>query len=434
METVILDMTLIGSTLPEDTIHPVKQTGRTLMKVLEPIGTPGFSESPEVSIVLPALNEARTIVECIEWCRIGFREAGVLGEVLIVDSSTDGTGELALASGARVLQTPKQGLGKAYIDALPHIRGAYVLLGDVDLTYDFRKINPFIESFRSGFQYIMGSRYRGVIEPGAMPKLHQYFGNPFTTWILNFIFRSRFSDIHCGMRGITIEAYRQMNLKSHSWEYASEMVIKSIQMGLRTTEVPVHFHKDREGRLSHHLRTGWWSPWSAGWINLQAMFIYGSNFFLDKPGRLLLFLGLSLTFSLILGPISLGPMTLSLYWMLLGVTLSLLGLQCLYFSTLAQVFFDHSGVASRRFLKRYRYTRSMVISSVIFLAGILMEIPLVNHYLKNGLRLNVTLQDASPHMAVGGLFFILVAFLNFTFTLVLHGFFASRNDGRTHDS
>ena len=121
-----------------------------------------------------------------------------------------------------------------------------------------------------------------------MPPLHQYFGTPFTTWILNRLYGSKFSDIHCGMRGITRDALLRMGIVSQSWEYASEMVLKSVRMELRTTEVPVTFLKDREGRLSHHKRSGWFSPFAAAWINLRAMFVHGAEFFLFKPGIVLL--------------------------------------------------------------------------------------------------------------------------------------------------
>ena len=190
-------------------------------------------DDPEVSIVIPALNEAITIGLFMDWCQEGLRRAGVRGEILIIDSSTDATAEIALAKGARVLKSPKRGLGRAYIDALPFIRGKYVIMGDADCTYDFRQIEPFIESFRSGHEYVMGSRFKGFIEPGAMPTLHRYFGTPITTWMLNFLYGSHFSDIHCGMRGITLAALRRMDLHSQSWEYASEMVLKSVRMNLR---------------------------------------------------------------------------------------------------------------------------------------------------------------------------------------------------------
>src|SRR5688572_3720052 len=274
--------------------------------------------NPELSIVIPALNEQLTIADFVEWCLAGMKAAGITGEILIVDSGSDRTTELALAGGARVLRTPKRGLGRAYIDALPYIRGKYVLLGDCDCTYDFRELAPFVEKFRGGAEFVMGSRFRGYIEPGSMPPLHRYLGTPVTTFILNVIFGSRFSDIHCGMRGITKAALERMELRSQSWEYASEMVLKSVHMQLPTAEVPIRFLKDREGRLSHHKRSGWFSPFHAAWINLRAMFVYGANFFLYRPGLVLVFVGSLLTFPLSFGPITIGPIIFNLHWMLLG--------------------------------------------------------------------------------------------------------------------
>ena len=134
---------------------------------------------PELSIVIPALNEELTIGQFVDWCQEGLRRAKVRGEVLIIDSSTDATAEVALAQGARVLKTPKRGLGRAYIDAIPFIRGDYVLMGDADCTYDFRDLEPFMAKFHDGYEYVMGSRFRGYIEPGSMPPLHRYFGTPF---------------------------------------------------------------------------------------------------------------------------------------------------------------------------------------------------------------------------------------------------------------
>ncbi len=169
--------------------------------------------APEVSIVVPALNEEITIEEFVRWCRQGLAEAGVAGEILIVDSSSDDTPQRAVAAGARVLRTPRRGLGRAYIDALPYIRGRYVIMGDADCTYDFRQLTPFVEKFREGYEFVMGSRFRGYIEPGSMPPHHRYFGTPVTTWILNRVYSSKFSDIHCGMRGITLDGLRRMNLE-----------------------------------------------------------------------------------------------------------------------------------------------------------------------------------------------------------------------------
>ena len=243
-------------------------------------------------------------------------------------------------------------------------------MGDCDCTYDFRELAPFVEKFRAGAEFVMGSRLRGYIEPGSMPPLHRYLGTPVTTWILNVLFGSRFSDIHCGMRGITRDALAAHGPRSQSWEYASEMVLKSVHMRLRTAEVPVRFLKDREGRLSHHKRSGWFSPWQAAWINLRAMFVYGADFFLFKPGLLLLALGLLLTLPLSFGPITIGPITFSLHWMLLGVSLAVLGLQCVYMGILAQVFFDYDGAATARWFRRFPYTRTVALSALLFARGV----------------------------------------------------------------
>src|ERR1700722_15858592 len=182
---------------------------------------PGVEPGPvELSIVVPALNESITVGEFVDWCREGLARAGVSGQILIVDSSTDDTPEIALARGAEVLRVPRRGLGQAYIDAMPYVRGKWIVMGDADLTYDFRELAPFVEAFRNGAEFVMGSRFTGTIESGAMPPPHRYFGPPSTTWIQNRIYGSRYSDIHCGMRGAPREALDRIGLKSPSWEYA----------------------------------------------------------------------------------------------------------------------------------------------------------------------------------------------------------------------
>ena len=374
---------------------------------------------PVLSIVIPAMNEELTIVDFVAWCREGLNEAGVAGEILIVDSSTDRTPELAVAAGARVLRVPKRGLGRAYIDAVPHIRGRWVVMGDADCTYDFRRLSPFIERFEQGYEFVMGSRYKGSIEPGSMPALHRYFGTPVTTMILNVLFSSRFSDIHCGMRGITRSALDRMKLQSQSWEYASEMVLKSVHMKLRTAEVPVTFLKDREGRVSHHKRLGWFSPFQAAWINLRAMFIYGADFFLLKPGLLLMVLGLLITVPLTFGPITLGPLVLSLYWMLFGLTLSVLGLQSFYLGCIVQVLHDYTGKATRRWLSVFRYTRAMFVSAGMFVVGLVLAAGLVADYVRSGLRLPLS-QTHAIYSAVTGLLLVMTGFMTFAATLLVH--------------
>jgi glycosyltransferase involved in cell wall biosynthesis len=378
----------------------------------------GDVADPELSIVVPALNEALTIGDFVDWCREGLAKAHVRGEILIVDSSKDDTASIALSKGARVLKAPKRGLGRAYIDSLPFIRGKWVLMGDCDCTYDFRELTPFVDEFRAGVEFIMGSRFRGRIDPGAMPPLHRYLGTPVTTWILNVIFGSRFSDIHCGMRGITKAGLERMGLRSQSWEYASEMVLKSVHMGLVTDEVPIHFLKDREGRMSHHKRSGWFSPWVAAWINLRAMFVYGATFFLFRPGILLALLGFGLTLPLSVGPLTLGPIVFSLHWMLVGLTLVTLGLQCVYMGILAQVFFDYSGKLTKRWFRLFPYTRTVFLSAILFVIGLSLGAALVTYYVRHQYQLVI---DAPiNHLGVTGLLLMIAGFTTFTFTLLLH--------------
>lgn len=391
--------------------------GDSEVRLLVPAGDVA---DPELSIVIPALNEEVTIGGFVDWCREGLRQADVRGEILIVDSSKDATAEIAVAHGARVLKTPKRGLGRAYIDAIPYIRGSWILMGDADCTYDFRILKPFVERFRSGSEYVMGSRFRGYIEPGAMPPLHQYLGTPVTTWLLNFLYGSRFSDIHCGMRGITLDGLRRMDLQSQSWEYASEMVVKSVRMKLRTDEVPVRFLKDQEGRLSHHKRAGWFSPWQAAWINIRAMFIYGADFFLLRPGFLVLLAGLMLTLPPSLGPVSVGPVTFSLYWMLLGLTLCVLGLHGVYLGILTRVFFDYGGRVTARWLRAFSYTRTVTLSGLCVLAGAALAVPLIRRYFQYGLRLPGDVSAPANHLAVLGLLLAVGGSMTFTFTLALH--------------
>ncbi|HEV7752462.1 MAG TPA: glycosyltransferase family 2 protein [Baekduia sp.] len=175
---------------------------------------------PQLSVVIPALNEAQTITELVTWCRQGLDDAGVSGEMLIVDSSTDATPDLARAAGARVLKVPRRGLGRAYMDAIPHIRGEWVVMGDADRTYDFRQLAGFVERFRAGDEYVMGSRPKGSIRPGAMPWLQRHLGTPATTWILDRLCPSGVRDSRCGMRGITRDALRRMDLQSQSWGWS----------------------------------------------------------------------------------------------------------------------------------------------------------------------------------------------------------------------
>jgi len=376
-------------------------------------GNPSLGDV-ELSIVVPALNEEITVGEFIEWCKEGLARAGVNGQILIVDSSTDATARIVLDHGGEVLRTPKRGLGRAYIDAIPYIRGKWIVMGDADLTYDFRELAPFVEEFRNGAEFVMGSRFSGSIEKGAMPGLHRYFGTPFTTWILNRIYRSNYSDIHCGMRGLTRAALEKIDLKSQSWEYASEMVLKAARLGLATAEVPVKFYKDREGRLSHHRRMGWLSPWLAGWLNLKVMLVYTPDSFLLKPGIALMAIGLLLSLGLAGGPLLIGNIGFGLYWMLLGVTCTTLGYSSVQIGVMARVMHGLRPLFVKRVQKLLAYDRGMLVAALAVALGTILLSTLVYRYLNHGLRL-----QSISHPAILGFLLIILGFQTFCFTLLM---------------
>jgi hypothetical protein len=220
------------------------------------------------------------------------------------------------------------------------------------------------------------------------------------------------------MRGLTKDAFVRMDLQSQSWEYASEIVLKSVHMKLRTTEVGVRFLKDREGRVSHHKRLGWFSPWSAAWANLRAMFVYGADFFALKPGFVLFALGLLLTLPLTFGAYSLGAVTFSLHWSLAGVTLAVLGLQSIYTGCLARTFYDASGRERERLLRTFSYNRTVLVSVVLFVTGFVLASFLVVEYVREDFTLGA-INDTS-YRAVTGVMLMILAFMTFTFMLLLH--------------
>jgi glycosyltransferase involved in cell wall biosynthesis len=372
-------------------------------------------EAVEVSIVVPCLNEELTVGTFVDWCLDGLRDAGVVGEVLIVDSSSDRSPEIAREHGARVLTVPLRGLGRAYIDAIPHIRGDIVIMGDCDLTYDFRELAGFVAAVRDGHDFVMGTRTKGYIEPDAMPKLHRYFGSPATTWIFNRIYGTRFSDIHCGMRAMTLDALRRMELESQGWEYASEMILKARKRQFATTEVPVRFYKDPPGRESHLVRSGWTEPWKAGWNSLRIMFLYAPDFFLLWPGAAMLVLGALLTTILAPGDLDALGVGFDLHWMLLGLVLATLGYSALQLAVLARVHYDFEHTFTVRLFRMLTYNRGMALAGLLLVAGLVPNVALLVRWLDDGFALSTI-----DHPAVFGLTLIVLGFQTFAFTLLTH--------------
>jgi glycosyltransferase involved in cell wall biosynthesis len=235
-----------------------------------------FEAQIELSIVMPCLNEAETLGICIRKAAGFLTRNGISGEIVIGDNgSTDGSIELALRNGARVVNVPVRGYGAAVRHATLAAAGRYIMVGDSDNSYDFSALGPFIEKLREGCDLVIGNRFQGGIRPGAMPWKNRYIGNPVLSGIGRLLFRCPARDFHCGLRGFSIDAFRRMDLRTTGMEFASEMVIKSTLSGMRIAEVPTTLDTGSRSRLSH-LR-----PWRDGWRHLRFMFLQSAGW----PGR-----------------------------------------------------------------------------------------------------------------------------------------------------
>lgn len=254
----------------------------------------------ELSIVMPCLNEAETIEVCIKKANKWLQENGVEGEVVIGDNgSTDGSQQMAINLGARVIDVPQKGYGAALMGAIEASNSKYVVMGDSDDSYDFSNLSPFIESLRKGNDLVMGNRFKGGIMPGAMPFLHRYLGNPVLSFVGRLFFNCPVGDFHCGLRGFRQDIVSLLDLKTTGMEFASEMVVKATINNLKIDEVPTTLSKDGRSRPPH-LRT-----WRDGWRHLRFLLIYSPRWLFVYPGLFLMLIGLILMLLIIPGPMGL---------------------------------------------------------------------------------------------------------------------------------
>ena len=292
----------------------------------------------ELTILMPCLNEAETLETCIRKARTYLETSGVDGEILIADNgSTDGSQDIARRCGARVVDVPMRGYGAALIGGCNAAYGDYVIMGDADDSYDFLHLDPFVEKLREGYDLVMGNRFKGGIEPGAMPPLHKYIGNPVLSFIGRLFYPSSIGDFHCGLRGYRRESILKLGLCTTGMEYASEMVVKATLYKLKIAEVPTTLKKD--GR-SHppHLRS-----FRDGWRHLKFLLMHSPNWLFMYPGVALLVLGLLLMVGLMFGPINLGPITLDIHTMLYGSAFAIIGASTIQFSLFTKTYAKRSG-------------------------------------------------------------------------------------------
>ena len=325
----------------------------------------------EVSVVIPCLDEAKSIGICVDKAVRSLAEANLRGEVVVADNgSTDGSVEIAEKHGARVVQVTERGYGAALRAGIAASSGAFIIMGDADDSYDFSDVPRFVEAARKGYEVVMGNRFRGGIKPGAMPALHKYFGNPGLTALLNLLFGVGIGDSYCGMRGFTRALYDRLDVRSTGMEFALEMIIKAGQIGARITEIPIILWPDKRGRPPH-LRS-----FRDGWRSLRFMLMYAPNWLFLLPGAAFVGVGLFLVFWLLPGPRMItGRVGMDIHSMIFGVIFTLLGAQILAIGAFAKVFsfserFDRSGTVSlKRVLRKVPLEAGLFFGGGLFLAG-----------------------------------------------------------------
>src|SRR5712664_4268126 len=295
-------------------------------------------QTVEISIVMPCLNEAETLATCIQKAQRAIAKDGLAAEIIVADNgSTDGSQAIAKELGARVVSVARKGYGSALIGGIDAARGRFVIMGDADDSYDFTAIAPLIEKLREGYDLVMGNRFLGGIEAGAMPWSHRWLGNPVLTRISRIFFHTPVGDMHCGLRAFTKDAYERMRLRATGMEFASEMVIKASLKGMRITEVPVTLRPDGRSRPPH-LRT-----WRDGWRHLRFMLLFSPRWLFLYPGLALLVGGLVISALLIPGPLHMGGVRLDVHTLLVASFLALLGYELVLFAVFTKIFAVRTG-------------------------------------------------------------------------------------------
>ncbi len=327
----------------------------------------------DLTILMPCLNEAETIVACIAKAKLGIERAGVPGEVLIADNgSTDGSIELAEKHGARVVRVTKKGYGNALRGGIEAAQGRWILMGDADDSYDFSEAPRFVEKLREGHDMVMGCRLPkggGTIMPGAMPFKNRWLGNPVLSFLGRLLFRTPIRDFHCGLRAFTRDAYERMATKTTGMEFASEMVMKSSIQEMRVAEVPITLHKDGRSRPPHL------KPWRDGWRHLRFMLIYSPRWLFLMPGIFSAAVGALAALAIFFGPLQFGHVQLDAGTLAVACMLFTIGVQLVAFAFFAKVFAIGEGLLpdDPRFSRVFRFftlEKGLIAGAVTLTAGL----------------------------------------------------------------
>lgn len=333
------------------------------------------SHDTELTILMPCLDEAETLAVCIDKAQGYLVSSGITGEVLIADNgSTDGSQQIALDHGARVVAVPEKGYGAAITGGIQAARGRYIIMGDADDSYDFSSLGEFVERLRAGDELVMGNRFLGGIEPGAMPPLHKYLGNPVLSWVGRMLFRSPIRDFHCGLRGFQRQAMLDLHLNTTGMEFASEMVVKASLDGRRISEVPTTLSRDGRSRPPH-LRS-----WRDGWRHLRFLLIFSPRWLFLIPGIVAFGIGLIGTLLIAFGPFVIGSVGFDVASQIYLAALAVVGYQGVLFALLTKIYAQHEGFRIPRSRSFDRLERRISLESsalaglALFLVGLVIAI------------------------------------------------------------
>ncbi|MEM8929572.1 MAG: glycosyltransferase [Acidobacteriota bacterium] len=340
-------------------------------------------DQPMISVVIPCLNEAQSVGICVEKALRGIAKTGLTGEVVVVDNgSTDGSGEIATAAGARVVLETRRGYGSAYLRGFEEARGRYFVMGDADDTYDFEDIERFIRPLHErDVDMVMGSRLKGDILPGAMPWSHRWIGNPILSGMLKILFRTTVSDSHCGMRSFTADAYRRMGLRTTGMEFASEIVVNALRNQLVIEEIPITYYpRAGESKLE---------SFRDAWRHVRFMLLFSPSHLFLLPSLLLLAGGGAAILWLGGGPQELFGRTWDFHTLLFGCLAVILGFDLLVFDTLAKRFsiaagFVQPGKWLERRIRFFTLERGLILGGLVFLAGLGLEAKIILDWARDG--------------------------------------------------
>jgi len=352
-------------------VSTVEQTPEALR---EPAGTP-----PRVSVVIPCLNEAETIEECVRRARAAIEAAGVPGEVVVADNgSEDGSAKLAEAAGAHVVHEPRRGYGSAYLAGFAAAQGDYIVMADADLTYDFGYLPRFVAELDAGAEMVIGDRMDNI-HPGAMPWLHRYVGNPVLTGTLNVFFRTGIKDAHCGMRGFRRDVLPRLDLRTTGMEFASEMVIRAAKEKLEVRQFPIEYHpRGGESKLS---------SFRDGWRHLRFLLVHSPTHLFIVPGALMALLGL-LAATVVLTQLDLFGRSWDLHAMVAGCLLMIVGVQVLALGLCAHAygtyFMGERDPWFDRMRARFRLEHGLLLGAAVAVTGLVFAAVIVGIWVDRG--------------------------------------------------